>query len=473
MPEDFSGAYLDPGIFLEEITSPVVSTVGIAPTVACLVGDSQRYRTNVEIIQLTSTTAVQLSQLGINTATIVVKDRYTGTTYTVTTDYVATAGTGADASAGTLDDTTTIARSGGSTIPTGTYVTVSYQYTDPTYYQLQHFNDYDDIRDLYGDPFTSAGVINSPITLAAYMAFVNGASEIFTLSVRAAGATPTSNEWATALAVLRDEPRINVVVPVSGSTTIHDLVKAHVDYMANLGQYRRGIVGYDTTVAASAIKTAAQGYASVRMVTVGPSQYDFYEGNTNSVLTLPGQYAAAAVAGLHSSLAPEEPLTRKQIRGFFGISNQVTDASMVDYQRAGVLWLWKRRNDRILIRHAVTTNVSNIYNRELSIQAAKDRLQTLVLETFEAQNLIGTVITEQTPGIVIGAVRTALEQAKGRRMIQSYSGVKYRNPTDNPTLVQVRFMYKPSMPLNYIQIQFALDTNTGSNSFVELSSPAA
>lgn len=466
--EDFSGAYLNPGLLVEEVQGPVLSAVGIAPTVLGIVGDSQRHRRYTEIVQLTGTADVALSKLGIDSSSVRVQDRFTGTTHTITTDYVLTVGTGADAISSTLDDTLAIHRTTTGAIPGGAFVTVSYTYTDPDFYALHRYTDYDDIRDFYGDPFTSAGVINSEVTLGALLAFKNGAREIYVAAVQAAGATPDTGEWTSTINLLRDEPRINLVVPMSGDSTVHGLVKSHVDTMANQSQYRRGFVGYAAGTAATTIKTAAAAYASTRMVVVGPSSFEFFEGNTGNMITLGGQHLAAVVAGRHSGEAANVPLTHKRLQVVAKIPSQPTEASMVDYQRAGVTWIYQRRTNEVIVRHGLTTDNSNMYTRELSVQAAKDRLMQLCLDTLEAQNLIGSVMTDDTPGYVVGAVMTALEGAAADRLIHSYRNVKYRQPISNPTVVQIRFEYKPSLPLNSIQVQFAIDTNTGSTDFTEV-----
>lgn len=552
MVEDF-GSYADPGIYVEEIPSPVIGTAGIAPTVIGLVGDTRRFATYSEVTQLLDA-GVVLSQEGVNAATLSVTDRFTGQGYVEGTDWAY------DPATNTLTHIT-----GGP--GDGTWVTVSYEYTGEDFYDLQRFNDYDDVRDLYGNPFDPTGAINSPLSLAAYLAFSNGASRIvcaavepptaaqevqhvyndatagtftltwdgFTTAAIAYNATATTvqtelnaltsitdaggvtvtglgndtdpwivtwneagdrsllvadstgltatvgttieqavqgvsgalsaTEFNTAIDKLRDDGTINVVVPVTGDTAVHDYVARHVDTMFTLDSYRRAFVGMDVAATRQNLIDQADTINNPRVSIVGPTSMKFYEGRSGNIIDLGSFYAAVAVAASHASRPVQEPLTRKPVRGFHGTGEKPTEVQMIEAQRAGVLWLWEKRQGGIVVRHGVTTDMTNVYTREVSIQAAKDRLMTLVHDQLDVQGLIGSAMVENTPDYVMGAVAGALEFANENGLIFDYSGLKYRVPNNNPTMIQVRFMYKPTLPLNYVRVQFAIDTNTGTTQF--------
>lgn len=473
MPEDFT-TYQDPGIYIEELAGPNVGQPGVTDTVIALVGDSQRFRTYSEVIQLNGTTAVQLTKLGIDDASVVVKDRFTGVTYAATTDYTVASQAGADATADTADDTATITRVGAGTITDGSYVTVTYQYTDPEYYAVTRYRNYDDVRDVFGAPFDSSGSINSEVTLGAFLAFRNGASEVVISAVEAAAATPTQNEWANAIARLVNEPKVNVVVPLTGDTAVHEAVAGHITQMEAVNNFRRAFLGRDgstATITPANLKSQAASLKNSRYVVVSPTTVDFYEGTTRKVLTLGGQYAAAAVAGAHASRAVQVPLTRKTIRGFWSVPT-LTEANMLDLQRNGIMVLQQRNSGEVMVRHALTTDMSSDYTRELSVVAAKDRLHVLVADTLDFQGIIGSVMTESTPDVVVAALIGALEVAKSDRLIFNYSSVRYRLPSNTPTVIELRFAYRPSLPLNYIQVQFSLDTATGATEFIDAGAAA-
>lgn len=463
--------YSDPGIYIEELPGPLPNPPGIAPTVVALIGDSQRFRSYSEVVQLSSTTAVQLTKLGISATSIVVRDRFTGVTYTLgatgtpeTGDYIVATQAGADGVAATADDTTTVRRSSVSTIPSGAYVTVTYNYTPPEYYNTYGFTSYDEVREHYGDPFDSTGAVKSPISLAAFLAFQNGAAQVVTAGING---TALAN-WTTAIDKLVDRPEVNVVVPVTGDTAVHDTVKTHITQMGILNSFRLGIVGRDgsiTTVTPTQLTTQAAGYSNDHMVVVGPARFNFYNGRAS--LALGGQYAAAAVAGALASRDVHIPLTHKTITGFWQIPDQVRAADMLALQRGGVLTLFQRRTGEIIVKHGLTTKMTNDYTREISVVAAKDRMRRLVQETLEFSGLIGGVITDTTGEDIIGTVTAALETARAARLIFGYSGMEAQQLTTSPTAFRVKYQYRPSLPLNYIAVQFALDIGAGSVEFEE------
>lgn len=465
MPVDFR-AYTDPGVYIEEIPYPVVTSPTISPTVMAVIGDSQRYRAFTESLQLTGTTAYQLTKLGINTTSIKVTDRYTGSTYVLNTDFTVAAQAGADGSLNTQDDTTTVSRVSNGGIADGTYVTIKYNYTDPDYYKTYRFVDYDDVREFFGEPFDTAGAINSEVTLAALLAFRNGGDEIVCKSVKAAGATPTTTEWQDAFSDLLSEPGIHVVVPIDGNTAIHDIAYQHCVQAAGLTLLRRTFIGRDGTlleVTASALQTQAQGYRHTRVTLVAPSVFEFYNGT--NLIQLGGQYAAAAAAGAHSSRPPQEPLTRKPIRSFYSIPNQGTNQEILNMQRNGLCVLFQKRDGGIIVKHGLTTDMTDVYKREINVQAAKDRLIDLLEDTLEESDLIGGMLTHETPDFVIGEVTGCLDVAVQHDLIFDYTDLKWRIQVENPTVMEVRFQYRPTLPLNYIQIMFAINTDTGSLEF--------
>lgn len=463
---DFS-SYTLPGVFVEEVAAPVVTPAGVVPTTVALVGDAVGYKTHIETVQLNATTAVQLAQLGIDKTTILVKSSTTGVAYNgpssfagagpwAGTDFEIDQQVGEDATLDTRDDTHTIARVGGSTIADGEFVTVSYQYTDPDYFDLYRFVDYDDVREFYGEPFDS-GAVNSPLSLAALLAFRNGASEIFTVAV-------DTGDFQSAVDLLVDEPRVNVIVPVSGDTADHDIVDAHIQQMEFNGDFRRAFVGLDgtaATVGQTELEQSSSTHDSVRMIVIGPGVFR-YRLSSTELVELGGQYLAAAVGGLHAGLLPQEPLTRKSVVRVADIPNQVTDTVLRELGRNGVTMVVQNRRGRVFVRHGVTSKQNpNVYEREISVQAARDRLHSLIQETLDNSSLVGSPYTTGTPDLVMATVQSGLETAKGSVLIRDYGDLKWKTPDGQPTTVEVRFLYQPTLPLNYIQVIFALDTTTG------------
>lgn len=460
--------YIEPGVSVIEVPGPTIAAASIEPTVLAIVGDTRRYRVHSQVVQLNGTDPVPLSKLGINDSKVSVKDRYTGQTYVVTTDYVVnTSGNPVE---------TTIARESNGDITDGTLVVVTYEYSAPDFADPLRFSNYDEVVDAYGPAFNSSGDLVSELTLAAWFAFQNNAPQIVGVAVDAAGSTPTVQEWQAALAKLANEDDVNVVIVATGETDVHDAVQNWTVAQELIGNYVRTFLGRDGSAGSvtwANLRSQASGYSDPRTVLVAPARVNHYLNEALGIVELGGQYLAAAVAGLFASQPVQLPLTNKTVRGFYNFPELPDKIETRRLSSNGVLTVVQRRDGRHKVQHGVTTYPGDLYKREISIMAARDRVQDLVLTSVEGQNLIGSVYTDETPVYVVGAVQGALEVAVGAGLITSYSGIRFRNPSSSPTTLEIRFQYLPALPLNRIEIAFSLDTRTGSTEFIDLTTAAA
>jgi hypothetical protein len=470
---DFT-SYQPPGLYVEETSTPLVSIVGASgPTIVAIVGPSIGYRTHTEAVVLSGTTAVLLSNLGIDTTSVVVKAP-DGTTFDLAT-YSLTVGGGADANMSTApDNTLTIARSG-SGIPDDSTVFVTYNYTDPTYFDPTLFGNYEDVKDAYGQPFDlTSGAILSPLSLAAQFAFANGAREVFLVASAGSATAVSRAQLATALARLEAvDVDIVVTLPVGitgtpGSpgdvvTVVGDLA-THCDNASNDHLYRVGITGSETT--STVVPSTVSGTVrDKRVMYAWPNQMSFFNGLTNTTIVIGGYYLAAAYAGMFASLDDREGITRKQVRGFSGIpivmANTMSSTLKNSYSSAGVAVTERRRDGSLTVRHGTSTDPTSIQTREMSLTRARDSLVTLAYQTFDSSGMIGTPIDLDTPARIKGLMTGVLEAAKTSRLIVGYNGVLVRQRSLDPTVIEIKFQYLPAFPLNYVVMSFAIDLNTG------------
>ena len=469
MTVDWS-SYVVPGVYVQEQTTPLVPLLGVAPAVVGLVGPSVGYRTATETVTLTGTNAVQLTHLGIDTDSVVVTAN-DGTLYADTTDYALTVAGGADEDTQTTtDNTTSIARpASGSTITSGASVVVSYHYTDADYAAVHRVEDFDDVKELFGEPLSlTANTITSPLSLAAQIAFANGATELVLATTSGTASTTTQNELATALEALETVEDIGLVVPLpvgvenASVTAVANDLRAHCVTMSGQGLYRVGLIGFDTVVT-TAPNTIAAGIGSERVVLAWPTKLSYYNGFTGTTLTVGGQYLAAAYAGILAAGRVQDPLTRKRVRGFAGIDPSVsaTKATRNTYSDNGVAVAETDRQGRLVVRHGVTTLRTSISTRELSLVRAKDQLIRMLADGIEDSEMIGVPITADTPLEVKGVAAGLLESAKAAGVIVDYADLKARQRSLDPTIIEIRFSYKPAFPLNYVVVVFSINVSTG------------
>lgn len=354
----------------------------------------------------------------------------------------------------------------GDSLGDGTTVDIYLKKADEGKYLPTLVDRMDAVVEKYGAPFNSDGTLNSDLSLAAQLAFANGAQRLVMLQVD----TDTDTDWTIAMDLLARETTVTAVVPITGDDEILNLFRFNNNQLASQSILRRLFVGYDgvsQTLTSNAFVTAAQTFFDERVTLVAPGAFTIVNkrGTVRQTTDVAGYFAAAALAGLHASLAPQEPLTRKQVYGISSIPNQDALTNIINMQSKGVTVLYQDRLGRVIVKHGLTTNTTSLYTKEISIVVARDRLQSFIQDTLESGNLIGSAMTSRTPNLVLGAVTGSLETAMLQGLIADYSDVMYRIPESNPTVVEIRFMYKPTLPLNYIYVQFTIDTATGSLEF--------
>jgi hypothetical protein len=500
-------AYTPPGVSIDEIVTPQISPLLAANALIALVGPAQGYRTRTDQFVLSGTSATPLPGLPVGA---VIYDEDTGTggvQATVTVKNVLNPGAGQPNGNGYLVTTDftidgangTISRVGAGGITNNTLVNVTYKYVPADYYQPYRLYDLGSVESRYGSGLNAAGTaINSHLSYAAAVAFANGASSVicqplFSRTIggdaTSAPVAPTTTSWATTAAwadtlwVLRDIEDINVIVPVVGQsmTNISDAVQLsifqvfqdHCYFMQSQDQYIVAVFGEDsstdvtkatkTTLASHATSGLAARYGGVlseQTVLVNTSRFTRALPGLGATITVGGQYVAAAIAGLLDSRSTSSTLTRKSITGFTAVADP-RDLSEKNTDASNGLLVVEQKGRDIFIRHAITLDTSASSRRELSVVRAKHRVIESVKQTIDTQ-LIGELIADNNATqIVEGTVIAVLEALRGQKVLVDYSGVQARLISLEPTTIQVRFSYRPSFPVNYINIEFSLDLSAG------------
>lgn len=465
--------YTPPGIYVDEQATPVPnisSIVALPPSRVALVGPSVGYQQRTDTLQL-GASPVQLTQTGVDTATIVVTslDRVV---YALTTDYLVN-----ETGAVPEDAVTTVARSGGgSAIPLDSVVYVTYRYTNSAFYQPYYTTDWDEIQSRYGAAILVTGAIGSPLSLAAKIVMEQGAREL--ILVPTAGSSPTAvtaAQLATALARLSAREDVGVVVslPVGitgtdggpGETTqVCTDLKNHVINAVADGNYRIGIIGLESIAVRSHDQLAGV-IDSERIMLAYPNVMNWYNGYTNLVIELSGYYLAAAYAGRLASQQSQIPLTKKQIASFASIParifNTMTPAFKNNLSGHGVAVTEQTADGRLVVRHGVATDMTNVLTREISITRSKDTLLRLITQALDRSGVIGEALSADSPVHIRGLVEGALSQAVGIGTIIGYSNLAVRVAASDPTTLECKFAYDPAYPLNKINVSFSINTVTG------------
>jgi hypothetical protein len=225
---------------------------------------------------------------------------------------------------------------------------------------------------------------------------------------------------------------------------------------------RRAIFGTDGSTSAltsSELIALAEGFSSERVMLLSPSSVQYFNSTANSVDVLPAYYVAAALAGVAAGYDAYMPLTMKQIYGFYGPNEYKSKAVKLNEMRNG-LAMFEFYHGAMRMLHGKTTDTASVVVAEWSVSFAKDRMMQAMRDAFSS-NIIGQPITADTPYSVKSTAISSLERLKVNYYINDYMDVKVRQNSVDPTLMEVKFAYRPTYPLNYIYVQFSIDLDTG------------
>lgn len=367
-----------------------------------------------------------------------------------------------------------------------------------------------------------AGVIvNSPITLAAKIAIENGASNFVIqplfysedniddgpiTSRRAptnAESVSTTYTWSKTFQSLRDYENIGIIVPVVGQDTaysfgsdgtatpaslgdtvqfqIAQLLQNHIAYIDNANdQLAIGVFGEDSTDSTDAAPLAARATLQTnintlqntsinsqtwneRFIYVSPTKFERPSdgGNSSVNAVLGGQYAAAAIGGMLSSRKASVSLTRKGVSGFKKVVDPRTKLEKTEDSGKGFFVIEQNKDGNIWVRHSLTTDVTSSATAEVSVVRAKHLMIDSVRQTID-NDIIGKIVADDNaPLIVQSAIGGTLRKLQDEGELVSFNSVQARIATVDPTVIEVRFNYRPAFPVNYVNIRFAIDLTSG------------
>ena len=483
---DFT-TYQAPGLYTESVPGPQLSVQAATPTAVGIFGQAIGYRTFTESLtidpdvqdpdtsEFSAATNRTLSKAGIRTNTLVVRNPNSGEAYALNTDYTIVQVSGGASTQTDRDNLYTIKRvleDDGGHIDQGDVVEITYNYTDGDYYKAQMFYDYDDVRDAYGSPFDALGNIQSELSLAVSFAFTNGAQRVVCAAVDPVDKTvPTMADYQTALDHLKDDPDVAVIVPATGAQAVQALVVSHINNQARNRYERRAVIGRDgsgSAVTHTQLIADAQAISLNRIAVASPATMKYYAPELNKEIVIGGQYLAAAIAGLSVSQSPAVPLTRKQVRGFVDVGSREPDAQRDLQSSNGLMVVEKTRRGQLQVRHGVTTDAAGgTLTREWNVVGQEDAMVYRLRAFLDSEKLIGGVVDDLTLVNVKASADAALGSLVTDRIINGYVDLKVRQLNTDPTVVEIRYGWRPALPLNYIMVRYSVSITTGSDTAIQ------
>ena len=344
---------------------------------------------------------------------------------------------------------------------------VSYTYAKPAsaydfqvYYNTQEQQVYND----YGYPSPT-----NALALAAWIAFRNNAKVVGLLQVKKDQGlnTASDSKYVAALTSLQTlypgmTRKPQIIVPLTTSPTFVPYLTKFVETQSSVKMAGEcvGFFGFpNNTNPATAINTVQQ-IGSERMVAVYPDGgvitiTDSY-GNSRDVV-VDGSIAAAAFAALYAD--PEwdvaTPRTRKPIVGFKSLyrNMDVNTANAVAQAGCSII---EQRGATFRVRHALTTDTTNVLTVQPSITFLADTIQADIrdlLDPFIGQKFLDSTLTDMRTQLV-----SYFKSRISAELIQTYGSITVTRDPNDSRVAQVAASYVPVGELTYIFVNLFISS---------------
>ena len=357
------------------------------------------------------------------------------------------------------------------------YVTYKYAKSD---FSPKLFDDFDQIKEEYGVySIATTGQVTNPVTLAAEIAFNNGAKEVVICQTESNTRQSFKNAIDRLGELYTGINNIDIIVPLTSDWEVVKYLSNHVTKFSgeDYNMYRMGYVAADKNepTDSEAYSYLGEDLGSIqksqilnneRMVYVVPGIVNKTVINPitgySSTRSLPGYFGAVAVAALSMRNDLAEPLTNKIVYGIDSLGKLYKDIEANKLAAAGCLVL-KQERDVIKVRHGITTHYefetfNDIHSNEITFIQIKDNVIAQVRQEL-GQNYVGNKLKPSMVNDVEYAVTQLLNTMITNETILGYEGLQVKRDIDNPMQINIIFYIEAVYPLNFIEIKFGFSTS--------------
>ena len=338
------------------------------------------------------------------------------------------------------------------------YVTYTYQKQD---YSTAFFSKMSAVERAYGSISP-----DNPVTLAAWLAFLNGAVIVGIKQVpREEGSTQASLETYRAAieeleGVLPGQAKPDIITPLRADNDLYLLLRRSNAIQSSIRyrSERTSIVGMSAGSQPRDATDLAQLLSDSRMRLVYPdiatvSLQDAL-GNITDVL-VDGPMLAAALAGsvVSANTDVATPWTGRLLVGFKNLARRLDVVEQNQVAQKGVT-IMEERPPFLKVRHGLTTNMENILTKLPTITMIADEVQRqsrVLLESFIGIKFLPGILSQ-----VEGRLALLLGALVKQQIIAAYTGIRANVASDDPTVAEVEAYYQPVFPLLYLILTFHL-----------------
>lgn len=441
--------YRSPGVYTKEVAlpNPIQSNAPLKIVSIAGIGSTTILVENVEIVRgATSTDTIPDTTTNDVSSVVMVGDLPGYSQYAVSTDY-------------TITDNTIVWGGGVAPAQGNSYYLTFYKVKDASYYEPATFFDIKDVRNYYGNEL-NGGVI-SEITLAAALAFQNGAAQVVCVQQESA----STADKKSAIDKLELVDLDYILAPGMTDSTMSNYIWASVVKMNSITmkKERQYITsGLELNDSVATLQARAESFNDELVTMIAPAKVEVVQTdglcNIDQSLIVSGAYAGAALAGKMSdpNFDVAEPVTYKVIYGINSLAGvKYYDTEMNNLAASGSCVLFDN-NGTIRVRHGLTTNTDgSAYKAEIQIvnikQATKKELR-LVLKPF-----IGTkYVTPLTNSLIAATIDSFCKQKVSAQIFDGYRNISVTQSTQDPRIALVSFEFKPVSTTTWIDVNFGM-----------------
>jgi phage tail sheath protein FI len=210
-------------------------------------------------------------------------------------------------------------------------------------------SDYESAKATFG-MYTAFSTPTANLTRALEILFRNGARTVYARAVASADRNATA-AYTTAFNELLKEDVNILVAPELSTANALTVLPPLLETAENSGKDLMAVIGSDATTVANII---AQVVANKRLIMTAPGLIMEDSAGTPTadgglpLVSLPGNYGAAAVAGLISTLTPQSSPTNKVLPGVTQLSQRFSYGETRDLLNGNVCVLEQRQGTRVV-----------------------------------------------------------------------------------------------------------------------------
>ena len=284
-----------------------------------------------------------------------------------------------------------------------------------------------------------------PSTTGGFGAFGSG-----TNTAGADGADASDTDYKYGLDVLSNEPA-HIIVAAGKDDSFGDELDAHCQAASTDAIRRDRIAVVGSALGATLDTIRGHNQDSDRLILVAPG-VQVTDAPSGETVTLPGAYAAAAIAGLLASKSPHISLTNKTIF-VGGLEKRFTNPELSQLVQARVLALEARQGFRIVkgITTATFTAFAQITTRRI-VDYAKFGVRSA------ASSYIGRLNNERVRAALKSTITGFLDEMVSDEMLVSYDlDVTATREEERRGIVQVTMVLRPVFSIDFIKVTMFLE----------------